>query len=54
VESNVLPYSPFPGARFNNTTTVLNLEKDYLASERLQTTSAAFEVPLESGLLGTV
>jgi hypothetical protein len=47
-----VPYSPFPGASFSSMSSALNLDKDYLISEQLQTTTIAFEVPLEKGLKG--
>lgn len=47
-----VPYSPFSGGAFDLVGRAFQLEKDYLSSETLQTTSIAFEVPLESGLSG--
>jgi hypothetical protein len=44
---DVVPSHPFPGTSFDTLAKVLGPEADYLRSEKLQTPSIAFEVPID-------
>jgi hypothetical protein len=51
---DVVPNHPFSGTSYDLPAKVLKLESDYLRSEKLQTPSIAFEVPIDdhhSGML---
>ena len=51
---DAVPNHPFPGTSYDLLAKVLRLESDYLRSEKLQTPSIAFEVPIDgqhSGML---
>jgi hypothetical protein len=53
---DVVHSHPFPGTSFDMLAKVLGLENNHLRSEKLQTPSIAFEVPIDdlhSGNLGS-